>query len=189
MKIHFKAGLLTLTVLGFSFSCLAQSGRVRETAAAALTGEANKTADEKTADTNDSRTAAQLFEEADKYTQKKFEAFQKLKMPYDAELEGKIRREQRDLAARYATVLAARKLKAEDVYYLGLLYILARNFDAALDVMRRFLTENPGATGEPAQNARAVIVIQAAKKGLLPEAESRLKQYLSSQPQIPEDRY
>src|SRR5207237_529083 len=45
------------------------------------------------------------------------------------------------------------------------------------------------ATGEPAQNARAVIVIQAAKKGLLPEAESRLAEYAKDQPQLADDRY
>ena len=85
--------------------------------------------------------------------------------------------------------MAARKLEGQDVYYLGLLYNLAKNFDAALEAMRRFLTENKSATGEPAQNARAIIVIQAAKKGLLPEAEARLAEYAQNQPQVADDRY
>src|SRR5438034_187301 len=50
-------------------------------------------------------------------------------------------------------------------------------------------TASTDATGEPAQNARAVIVIQAAKKDLLPEAESRLAEYAKNQPQVAEDRY
>ena len=135
------------------------------------------------------RDAAQLYEEADTYAQKKFDDFEKRHMPFDARLADKIKQEQRDLAARYAVVLAARKPQGKDVYYLGMLYNLARNYDAAYETMRRFLTENSNATGEPAQNARAVIVIQAAKKDLLPEAESRLAEYAKNQPQVAEDRY
>ncbi len=55
--------------------------------------------------------------------------------------------------------------------------------------MRRFLVENRSASGEAAQNARAIIVIQAAKKGALPEAEARLAEYALNQPQIADDRY
>jgi thiol-disulfide isomerase/thioredoxin len=176
---------------------LAQSGRVKDTTSAPPTVEANKANDAKPADlpanltvnANDPRTALQLFEDADTYTQKKFAEFEKRQMPYDAQLEEKIKREQRDLAGQYATVLATRKLEGQDVYYLGLLYNLARNFDSALETMRRFLTENQSAAGEPAQNARAIIVIQAAKKGLLPEAESRLAEYAQNQPQLADDRY
>src|SRR6185436_5634154 len=47
----------------------------------------------------------------------------------------------------------------------------------------------PEASGEPAQNARAIVVINAAKKGALAEAENRLKQYADNQPQLAEDRY
>ena len=177
-----------LGILALSNSAPAQSGRVKDAADPAQTGEANKPTVEKP-DLNDSRTAAQLFEDADTYTQKKFAEFEKRKMPYDARIEEKIKQEQRDLAARHATVLAARKLESKDVYYLGLLHNLAKNFDAALEAMRRYLTEDKSATGEPAQNARAVIVIQAAKKGLLPEAEGRLAEYAKDQPQLADDRY
>jgi hypothetical protein len=91
--------------------------------------------------------------------------------------------------APVAALLASRQLEGQDVHYLGLLYNLARNFDAALETMRRFLVENPRATGEPAQNARAIIVIQAAIKGLLDEASGRLAEYAKDQPQLAEDRY
>src|SRR6267154_3558879 len=183
--------LLLLVSLGFLIlgsSARGQSGRVKDIAEPASTVETKKPADEKP-DTNDSRTAAQLFEEADTYAQKKFADFEKREMPYDQRLEEKINQEQRDLAGRHATVLAARKLESKDVYYLGLLYNLAKNFDAALEAMRRFLAENKSATGEPAQNARAIIVIQAAKKGALPEAEARLAEYALNQPQLADDRY
>ncbi len=167
----------------------AQSGRIKDPGATEQATAANKTNEAKPVDLNDARTAAKLFEDADTYTQRKFAEFEKLKMPYDQRLEEKIKQEQRDLATRHATVLAARKLEGQDVYYLGLLYNLARNFDSALETMRRFLTESKSATGEPAQNARAIIVIQAAKKGLLPEAEARLTEYAQNQPQVAEDRY
>jgi thiol-disulfide isomerase/thioredoxin len=180
--------LVCLGLLILSTSAPAQSGRTRDVADPAQNGEAKKANDEKP-DLNDSRTAAQLFDDADTYTQKKFAEFEKRKMPYDQRLEDKIKQEQRDLAVRYATILAARKLEGQDIYYLGLLYNLAKNFDAALEAMRRFLSEDKSAKGEPAQNARAIIVIQAAKKGLLPEAEGRIAEYSQNQPQVADDRY
>lgn len=182
--------VLTLGVVAVNDRALAQSQPVKDTAGVARNGEANIPAAEKpSVNLNDARTAAQLFEDADKYTERKFADFQKRHMPFDARLSEKIKQEQRDLAASYAALLAARKLEGQDVYYLGLLYNLARNFDAALETMRRFLAENPKATGEPAQNARAIIVIQAAKKGLLDEANGRLQEYAKDKPQLAEDRY
>jgi thiol-disulfide isomerase/thioredoxin len=180
--------LISLGILVLSNSAPAQSGRVKDAASAAVTTGDSKPKEEKP-DLNESRTAAQLFADADTYTQKKFAEFEKRKMPYDQRLEEKIKQEQRDLAGRNATILAARKLEGQEVYYLGLLYNLARNFDAALEAMRRFLAEDKSATGEPAQNARAIIVIQAAKKGLLPEAEARQAEYAQNQPQVADDRY
>ncbi len=180
--------LISLGILVLSNSAPAQSGRVKDAASAAVTAGDSKPKEEKP-DPNEARTAAQLFADADTYTQKKFAEFEKRKMPYDQRLEEKIKQEQRDLAGRNATILAARKLAGQEVYYLGLLYNLARNFDAALEAMRRFLAEDKSASGEPAQNARAIIVIQAAKKGLLPEGEARLAEYAQNQPQVADDRY
>jgi thiol-disulfide isomerase/thioredoxin len=181
--------VVLLGVLTLSHLAQGQSGRIKDAAATTVPADANKTNDAKPPDLSDARTAAQLFEDADTYSQKKFAEFEKRKMPYDQRVEEKIKQEQRDLATRHATVLAARKLEGQDVYYLGLLYNLARNFDAAMESMRRFLTENKSASGEPAQNARAIIVIQAAKKGVLPEAEARLTEYAQNEPQVADDRY
>jgi thiol-disulfide isomerase/thioredoxin len=180
----------TLAIVAVNDRAVAQSQRMKDAAGVAHNGAANEPAAEKASvDLNDARTPAQLFEDADKYLEQKFAEFEKRHMPFDARLSDKIKWEQRDLAASYAALLAARKLEGQDVYYLGLLYNLARNFDAALETMRRFLAENPKATGEPAQNARAIIVIQAAKKGLLDEANGRLAEYAKDQPQLAEDRY
>jgi thiol-disulfide isomerase/thioredoxin len=187
MKSFSLALLVLICCLASARSAAAQSGRVKDSPAAA-NADTKNTATVAT-EVNESRSAADLYEEANNYTRKKFEAFAKLKMPYDEQLEQKIKKEQRELGERYATVLANRKLQPDDVYYLGLLYNLARNFDAAMDSMRRYLKEKPDASGETAQNARAIIVIQAAKKGLLPEAEARLAEYANNQPQVAEDRY
>jgi len=182
--------ILLALVSGLLFqSTFAQSGRVKEADTNTLTSDANKPNTGNSSGPKESRTALQLYEDANTYVQKKFAEFEKRSMPYDARIEGKIKQEQRDLAARHATTLTARKLEGQDIYYLGLLYNLAGNYDAALEAMRRFLNENPKASGEPAQDARAVIVIQAAKKGLLPEAESRLTEYAKNEPQVADDRY
>src|SRR5438045_2926594 len=175
-------------IVGFLCCGLARMGFAQSSAAQAASAHLNEGSAIGTAST-EKRSAAELFDEADHYANKKFEAFNKMKMPYDKQVDEKVRKEQRDLAAKYATVLAARKLESKDVYYLGLLYNLARNFDSALDTMRRFLIENPNATGELAQNARSIIVIQAAKKSLLPEAEAHLAEYAKNQPQVADDRY
>ena len=179
-----RSVLLLSISLTVAWVCQAQSGRVKDVTVAAGDGGANKTSDAK-----DNRTALQLYEEANSYTQKKFEEFNRLHAPFDEQLADKIKQEQRDLALRYAQVLAARKVEGKDVYYLGLLYNLGSNNDAALAAMRRFLTENPNLTGAAAQDARAIVVIQAAKQDLLPEAESRLAEYAKDQPQLAEDRY
>ena len=137
----------------------------------------------------DTKTAAQLFEEADNYVRKKFAEFEKAKMPFDERIKEKVEREQRDLAGRYAIALAARKLKAADFYYLGMLYNMSGQSPNSFEAMRRFLNETPDAGGEPAQNARAIVVINAAKQGALAEAEQRLKEYAADQPQVADDRY
>jgi thiol-disulfide isomerase/thioredoxin len=138
---------------------------------------------------SDARSASQLFAEADNYARKKFAALEKQKVPYDAQLRLKIEQEQRELAAKYAGLLTARSLSGTDVYYLALLYNLARKPDGAFEAMQRFLNQNPPVTGEPAQNARAIIVIHEAKRGALAAAEVRLREYAENQPQLPDDRY
>jgi thiol-disulfide isomerase/thioredoxin len=179
--------LALLSSVTFSQTSVAQSTPAKDSPVTQK-GEPKKEPKPLAPDKNESRTTAQLFEEADNYSRKKFEEFEKLKMPFDKRLEEKIKQEQQDLAARHAATVAGRKLAGKDVYYLGMLYNLASNFDSALETMRRFLSESSEATGEPAQNARAIVIIQASKKGLLSEAEARLKDYTINQPQVIDDR-
>ena len=128
------------------------------------------------------RPARDLFEEANHYIDKKFVEFNKRGLAYDRKLETKTKQEQKDLAAKYAAVLEARPLLANaDVYYLGMLQHLAGNGDAALEKMRGYLSDKPA--GQNSQLARAVIVLYATRKDLIPEAERAVEAYARNQPQ------
>lgn len=127
------------------------------------------------------RTARALFDEAYQYTDRKFIELNKQKVPYDKNIEIKTRQEQKDLAARYAALLASREsLSDADFYYVGMLYHTAGNGDAALEAMRRFLAKKP--KGENAQLARAVTVLYTTKKNLIDEAEHAVDDFAKDQP-------
>jgi thiol-disulfide isomerase/thioredoxin len=132
------------------------------------------------------RIASSLFAEAQSYANDAFTEFNKLKIPYDQKLEAKTKQEQKDLAAQYAALLAARKsLSHADMFYLGMLHHLAGNGDAALDAVRVYLTGETG--GENPQLARAVVVLYSTRKNLIPEAEQAVSAYAQNQPQsLPE---
>lgn len=154
--------------------CRAQSGRLKAAAATAAAA--------------DNRSAQALYEEANNYIDKKYDEFNLNKVPFDPKLEAATRQEQTDLAAHNAATLSARgALAGTDVYYLGMLYHLARNPEPALEAMHRFLSGSP--VGEFAQNARSVIVIYALKQNLLAQAESTLAEYARQEPRNPEQRY
>ena len=160
----------------------------------------------------DTRTAQSLYEEANDYLDKKFAEFNKQNLAYDAKLEATTKQEQKDLAARNASVLEARggvrtasgsdrasgagnaalvEARGDggetDLYYLGMLHHLSGNSDGALKAMRRFIAVNP--TGEKPQLARAVVVVHAIKRNLLPEAESVVEAYVKAQPQNLDELY
>ena len=138
----------------------------------------------------DTRAPKVLYQEANDYLARKFQEFNDRKLPYDPKLETQTRQEQRDLAARNAATLAERGPgQASDFYYLGMLYNIAGNADATIDSLRRFLSSEPTSEGDNAQTARRVLVIEAAKKNLLSEAENTLAEYAKREPQTAADRY
>ena len=168
-KLHtlFLSGALLMAVSAFG-----QSSALKEGSSSAI----------------DSRPAEALFEEVDSYLTRKYVEFNKQKLPYDPKLEAKTRQEQRDLAAKDAVTLQARKsLKGEDRYYLGMLEHLAGNADATLESMRLFL--NNDSDGEKSQTARNIVVLYAVKKNLVPEAEAAVAAYMRHKPQNIEDHY
>lgn len=134
------------------------------------------------------RTAQALFEDANGYLGRRYQEFNKQNVPYDPKLEEKTKKEQRDLALKNAGILSARPAPtSDDTYYLGLLYHLAADADAALSTMQRFLKET--ADGQKAQSARNVVVLYSVRKNLLPDAIATVKDYGKHQPQSPDDRY
>lgn len=126
------------------------------------------------------RSAKVLFEEAKTYVDTKFAEFNKSKVAYDQKLEATTKQEQKDLAAKFAAILASRKLADGDLYYLGMLYHLEGNADGALDAMGRFLKTT--SAGEDAQLARAVIVLYATRNDLIPQAEAAVVDYAKNEP-------
>lgn len=136
----------------------------------------------------DTRPAQELFEDANGYLGRKYQEFNKQKLPYDAKLEAQTKKEQKDLAVKNAAILASRSpLAGDDLYYLGMLHHLVSDADAALSAMRNFLKDDPD--GQKAQAARNVVVLYAVRKELLPEANAAIEAYARHQPQNHDDRY
>src|ERR671919_1367212 len=73
----------------------------------------------------DKRPAQELYEDANGYLGRRYQEFNKQKLPYDPKLEAQTKKEQKDLAIQNAAVLSSRSpLAGEDLYYLGLLHHL-----------------------------------------------------------------
>jgi thiol-disulfide isomerase/thioredoxin len=137
---------------------------------------------------DDKRSAQALYEDANGYLGRKYQEFNKQKLPYDPKLETQTKKEQHDLAVKNAATLQARSsLKADDLYYLGMLHHLAGDADGALTTMRQLLKDDPD--GQKAQVARNVVVLYAVRKDLLPEANTAVEAYSRHQPQSADDRY
>src|SRR5215204_7306888 len=144
--------------------------------------------DTRPASKTDKRPAQVLFEEANGYLGRRYQEFNKQKLPYDAKLEAQTKKEQKELAIRNAATLQSRApLAGEDLYFLGLLHHLASDADAALAAMRLFLKNDPD--GQKAQAARNVVVLYAVRKDLVPEANAAVEAYARHQPQSADDRY
>jgi hypothetical protein len=135
----------------------------------------------------DSRSAREVFEDANGYLGRRYQEFNKKHQPYDPKLEAQVKKEQHDLALKNAAILETRKLHGDDRYFLGLLYHLAGDGDNALKTMAQFVKDQPD--GEKAQTARNVVVLYSVKKDKVADALAAIDDYANHQPQSPEDRY
>lgn len=134
------------------------------------------------------RSASALWDEAAGYTAKKRQEFADKKIPYNPKLLDQIIKEQKELAARYATELSARpQLTNDDLYYVGLLYRLSANDEKAVETFQRFLAANNGA-GARQQFARYSLVLSLTASKHLAEAESQLADYIRFEPQKMNER-
>src|ERR1051325_956048 len=117
----------------------------------------------------DKRPAQELYEDANGYLGRRYQEFNKQKLPYDPKIEAQTKKEQKELAIKNAATLQSRSpLTADDLYYLGMLHHLAGDADAALSTMRLVLKDDPD--GQKAQAARNVVVLYAIRKELIAEA-------------------
>jgi thiol-disulfide isomerase/thioredoxin len=133
--------------------------------------------------------AAMLYEEASNYSSRKFQEFAQKKIAFNSKLLEQTLKEQRELAARSAAQLAGREgLAGDDLFYLGMLYNLAENGEAAVDALRRYLDTKP-ADARRAQGARYVSAQLSAKLKLFDEAERALADYVKNAPQSASERF
>jgi thiol-disulfide isomerase/thioredoxin len=132
--------------------------------------------------------ARTLYEEAEGYARRKFEEFEKNAVPFNEQLKQKTFQEQKDLALGHATRLAARgPLAGLDLYYSGLLYVLAGKSEPALEALRRFVADGPESAGALKQRARALAVEHAARLDRHEEAERFLNDYAGREPRTTND--
>jgi len=166
--------ILLLFLLMFSLNASPQSRRVAP-------GQVSKAVDPSVAAIPD-KPLKEMFDEANSYAKVKAAEFEQKKVVYSDSLFKQIRREQKQLAAKYAGVAGQRQnLSGEDLYYLGMLHWVAENLDGAAANLRKFLvSENPAP--DKVQTARSVIVIIGAKQKNFADAESLLAEYIKASP-------
>ncbi|MBV9240504.1 MAG: redoxin domain-containing protein [Acidobacteria bacterium] len=128
------------------------------------------------------RSVKELFEEANGYFRTKAAEYDAKKIAPTPERIEQVRREQRELAARYAAEAEARKtLTTDDRYYIGMLHWIAVNLDGTVENLSKYVAA-PDADPERAQKARYTIVVSLAKQHKTGPAESLLTEYLGQQP-------
>lgn len=153
----------------------AQSGRTPAPANQENSTESNKIAD-------GDLSAKAMFDEANAYLRNKFIEFDEKKVPVSEALRLRTEQEKKQLAAKYAAILAERKdLSSEDVYYHGLLHWIADNIDGTLASFERYLTFSD-IDAERSQRSRSLIVVSAAKLGDVEKAVATLAEYKKAEP-------
>ena len=125
----------------------------------------------------DPRTVKQLFEEANGYRRTKFTEFQQKKIAYSESLRQRTETEQKQLAAKYASLAANRTpLSTEDNYYVGMLHWLADNLSGTTEYLTRFLAAEDRMP-EKVQGSRAILVFVYAKQKDLDHSLAFLSEY------------
>ena len=124
----------------------------------------------------------ELYDEVSSYQRTKAAEFEQKRIGFsEARLE-QVKREQRQLAAKYAAESGTRtKVAGDDLYYIGMLHWIAENLDGALELLAKYIVL-PDANEPRTQTARSIIVVSAAKQKKLEFAETTLAAYLKLEP-------
>jgi thiol-disulfide isomerase/thioredoxin len=162
---------IVLLLIVLAFPALAQSGRVSPDASTANTSTSQPDVSVK-----------QMFDDANSYVRLKAADFEARKVRFSDALFEQTKREQHQLAAKYAASAGARRgLLGEDLYYLGMLHWIAENLDGASEYLTKFIAAGNESI-EHVQSARAIVTVIAAKQGRTAAGESTLADYLKSEP-------
>ena len=136
----------------------------------------------------DTRSAQELYEDANGYLGRRYQEFNKQKLPYDPKLEAQTKKEQKDLAITKCRDTCSRHDPSRRRS------LLPRHASSPGEQRRRrtrdnalFLKDDPD--GQKPQTARNVVVLYAVKKNLIPEAKAAIEAYARHKPQNPDDRY
>lgn len=165
--------LLVFICIFLSLNTFAQSGRLKPNSNKTTSPVIDETAE---------LTAKQLYEEANSYLKKKFAEFETQKVPFSDSLFKQTVQDQKQLAAKYATLISTRtELEDEDFYYLGLLNWLADNTEKAAIYLQKFLNLEPD-DNDKLQTARSIVVVLSARTKNFTEAEKLLQDYLKTDP-------
>lgn len=122
-------------------------------------------------------TVKQMFDEANAYSKNKFAEYELKKIAYSERLRLETEREQRQLAAKYATSAATRpNLSGDDVYYVGLLHWISENLESTAEMLKKYLETSEPKT-ERSQNARAILVYVYSKQKRFDDALKYLADY------------
>ena len=130
------------------------------------------------------RPVVNLFTEVEDYVSVRSKELASAGKRLDAARRDQLEGEKSELAAKYASEVAARnELAKTDLYYLGRLYAVAGNREKLLETMKRFLASFPPETkGDMIQSARGIIVVQSALKKLMPDAEAAFNLWKNGSP-------
>jgi thiol-disulfide isomerase/thioredoxin len=162
------------------FSVAAQSRRVVAGGSPSAASSVTSTPDQ---------TVKAMFEEANSYNKVKFAEFEQKKVAYTDRLRLQTEREQKQLAAKYASAVSTRSnLSGDDLYYLGLLNWIAENLDGTASAFTRYLagTELPI---ERVQTVRSVLTVIYAKQKKFDDALKIRDAYLKATPNKASDRF
>lgn len=136
----------------------------------------------------DERSVKAMFDEVNGYNKAKFAEYEAKKLPYSERLRLQTEREQKQLAARYAAIAAARaNSSGDDLYYTGLLNWIAENLDNTNEALKKFLA-SPEPPADRAQTARSIVAVIAAKQRRLDDAMASLAEYSKNTPVKLSDR-
>jgi thiol-disulfide isomerase/thioredoxin len=136
--------------------------------------------------TAQSKSPAELYTEVEGFAAQRAKELASAGKRVDAGKRGDLENEKRSLAAKYAAEVAARpNLAKTDFYYLGRLQGVAGKETELLESMKRFLAEfPPDAKGDMIQSARSFVIVQSAKRKMMPDAEQAFVLWQKGEPKV-----